>query len=51
VPVAKKQAGFTTFFFGFGSGPFDKRQTVFVVRDTVGFQSKMDISPYCGFFE
>jgi hypothetical protein len=31
MPIAKEQAGFTTFRLGFGSGPLYKIQTVFIM--------------------
>jgi hypothetical protein len=51
VPVAEKQTGFTTLLSGFGSGPFNKVQTVVIMGLTVGFQSKMYVCEDCGFFK
>jgi hypothetical protein len=51
VPVAQEQASFTTFLPSFLSGPFHKSQTVLVVQGAVGFESKMDVGEYSGFFK
>jgi hypothetical protein len=51
VPVAEKHAGFATFFFGFGSGPFYKVQAVLIVLSAVAFQAKVNVCEDRGLLE
>jgi hypothetical protein len=51
VPVTQEHCSLTTFRLCFGSGPFDKIQTVVVVRLAIGLQSKMYVSKDRGFFK
>jgi hypothetical protein len=43
VPITQKHGSFTALFTSFGSGPFNKIQTVIIVTGAVGFQAKVNV--------